>query len=67
MLPENLLEPLLHNLYHVSTKNCLNRFEVSAEVGFQSLYRVADVCCSMFDVDCGFLSELIHIARGPSF
>ncbi len=51
----------------ISTKNSLNGFEVSGEVGFQSLYRVADVGRSMFDVDCGFLSELIHIARGPSF
>ena len=40
---------------------------MSAEVGFQSLYRVADVGLSMFDVDCGFLSELIYIAPGPSF
>jgi len=40
----------------ISTKNCLNRFEVSAEVGFQSLYRVADLGLSMFDVDYGFFS-----------
>ena len=40
---------------------------MSPEAGFQSLYRVADVGLSMFDVDCGFLSELIHIAPGPSF
>ena len=51
----------------ISTKNSLNGFEVSGEVGFQSLYRVADVGRSMFDVDYGFLPELIHIARGPSF
>ena len=51
----------------ISTKSSLNGFEVSGEFEFQSLYRVADVGLSMFDVDCGFLSELIHIAPGPSF
>ena len=50
----------------ISTKSSLNGFEVSGKFGIQSLYRVADVSLSMFDVDCGFLLELIHIARSPS-
>jgi len=50
----------------ISTKISLNGFEVSGKFGIQSLYRVADVGLFMFDVDCGFLLELIHIARSPS-
>ena len=50
----------------ISTKISLNGFEVSGKFGIQSLYRVADVSLFMFDVGCGFLLELIHIARSPS-